>query len=38
MKDPNVQICVLIENKMNEIILAINQTYSIIEALTYIVK
>jgi hypothetical protein len=32
MKDPNVQICALIENKMNEIILAINQTYSIIEA------
>jgi hypothetical protein len=32
LKDPNVQICALIENKMNEIILAINQTYSILEA------
>lgn len=32
MKDPNVQICAVIENKMNEIILAINQTYSILEA------
>jgi hypothetical protein len=28
MKNPNVQICNLIENKMNEIILKINQTYS----------
>jgi hypothetical protein len=32
LTDPNVRICALIENKMNEIILAINQTYSILEA------
>jgi hypothetical protein len=32
MKNPNVQICPLIENKMSEIILKINQIYSIIEA------
>jgi hypothetical protein len=32
MKNPNVQICGLIESKMNEIILTINKTYSIIEA------
>jgi hypothetical protein len=32
MKNPNIQICDLIESKMNEIILAINQTYSIFEA------
>jgi hypothetical protein len=32
MKNPNVHICDLIESKMNEIILAINQTYSIFEA------
>jgi hypothetical protein len=32
MKYPNVQICVLIESKMNEIILTINQTYSINDA------
>jgi hypothetical protein len=32
LKDPNVQICALIESKMNEIILTINKTYSIIEA------
>jgi len=32
MKNSNVQICGLIESKMNEIILAINQTYSILEA------
>jgi hypothetical protein len=27
MKNPGVEICGLIESKMNEIILAINQTY-----------
>jgi hypothetical protein len=32
MKNPSVEICGLIETKMNEIILAINQTYSILEA------
>jgi hypothetical protein len=32
MKNSNVQICVLIESKMNEIIERVNQTYSIIEA------
>jgi hypothetical protein len=32
MKNPNVYICALIESKMNEIILAINKTYSILEA------
>jgi hypothetical protein len=32
MKNPNIYICDLIENRMNEIILKINQTYSIIEA------
>ncbi len=32
MKNPNVQICVLIESKMNEIILTINQTHSIFES------
>ena len=32
MKNPNVQICVLIESKMNEIMERVNQTYSIIEA------
>jgi catechol 2,3-dioxygenase-like lactoylglutathione lyase family enzyme len=32
MKNPNVQICPLIENKMNEIIDIVNQTYSIFEA------
>ena len=32
MKNPGVEICGLIESKMNEIILAINQTYSIFEA------
>ena len=31
MKNPNIYICALIESKMNEIILKINQTYSIIE-------
>jgi hypothetical protein len=32
MKDPNVQICDLIESKMKEIILTINQTYTILES------
>ena len=32
MKNPNIYICALIESKMNEIILAINKTYSILEA------
>ena len=32
MKNPNIYICALIESKMNEIILAINKTYSIFEA------
>jgi hypothetical protein len=32
MKNPNVQICGLIESKMNEIILVINKTFSILEA------
>ena len=32
MRNPNVQICELIESKMNEILLKINQTYSIFEA------
>jgi hypothetical protein len=32
MKNTNVQICALIESKMNEIILKINKTYSIFEA------
>jgi hypothetical protein len=32
MKNPDVHICNLIESKMNEIILKINQTYSIFEA------
>jgi hypothetical protein len=32
MKKPNIYICSLIETKMNEIILAINKTYSILEA------
>jgi len=32
MKNPDVEICNLIESKMNEIILAINQTYSIFES------
>ena len=29
MKNPNIEICSLIESKMNDIILAINKTYSI---------
>lgn len=32
MKSPDVQICEIIELRQNEIILKINQTYSIIEA------
>ena len=32
MKNPGVEICGLIESKMNELILKINQTYSILEA------
>jgi hypothetical protein len=32
MKNPNAQICNLIENKMNELIDIVNQTYFIIEA------
>jgi hypothetical protein len=32
MKNPNVYICALIESKMNENMLAINKTYSILEA------
>jgi hypothetical protein len=32
MKDPNIQICEIIESKMNQIINKINETDSIIEA------
>jgi hypothetical protein len=32
MKNPDIQICNLIESKMNEIILTINQTHTIFEA------
>jgi hypothetical protein len=32
MKNPNIQICCLIETKMNEIVLKINQTHIIFEA------
>lgn len=32
MKNPDVQICSLIESRMNENIQAINQTYSIFES------
>ena len=32
MKNPNIQICNLIESKMNEIIVKINEKNSIIEA------
>ena len=32
MKNTEIQICDHIETKMNEIILKINQTYSILEA------
>ncbi len=31
-KNPDVKICDLVESKMNEIILAINRTYSILDA------
>ena len=31
-KNPSIEICNFIENKMNEIIEIVNQTYSIIEA------
>lgn len=32
MKNPDIQICNLIESKMNEIILSVNRTHSIFEA------
>jgi hypothetical protein len=32
LKNPDIQICNLIESKMNEIILKINQTHDIFEA------
>ena len=32
MKNPDIQICNLIESKMHEIILTINNTYSIFES------
>lgn len=32
MKNPDIQICAVIESKMNEIILKINQTHEIFEA------
>jgi hypothetical protein len=32
MKNPNIEICSLIESKMNDIILAINKTHSIFES------
>ena len=32
MKNPNVQICELMESRLNEIILKINQTHDIFEA------
>ena len=32
MKNPNIQICILIESKISEIIMSINQTYSILQA------
>jgi hypothetical protein len=32
IKNPDLEICSLIETKMNEIILKINKTYSIFEA------
>ena len=32
IKNPDIQICILIESRMNEIILAINKTYSILES------
>lgn len=38
MKNPDIEICSLIESKMNDIILAINKTYSIFESDNYIVN
>lgn len=32
MKNPDIQICELMESRMNEIILTINQTHNIFEA------
>jgi len=32
MKNPEIKICELMESKMNEIILKINQTYSLFES------
>ena len=32
MKNPEVDICSLIESRMNNVVLAINQTHDIIEA------
>lgn len=32
MKNPNVRICELMESRMNNVVLAINQTHDIIEA------
>ena len=32
MKNPKIQICDLIESRMNKIILTINETYSVFEA------
>jgi hypothetical protein len=32
MKNPNIQICNLVESRMNKIILTINETYSVFEA------
>ena len=32
MKNPNIQICDLVESRMNKIILTINETYSVLEA------
>jgi hypothetical protein len=32
MKNPDVEICSLIESRMNDVVLTINQTHDIIEA------
>ena len=32
MKNPNIQICALIESRMNNVVLEINQTHSVFEA------
>jgi len=32
MRNPDIQICNLLKTKMNEIILKINQTYTILES------